>query len=377
MACVSNAIIIGGGIAGLSAAIALSKAGVRCDVVERTTYRTGASLGLSGRVGEALEELGVYDEAARTGRPFTPGSSATAQMDSAGNVLDEGNVRPPAWPGAKTPIGVYRPAFLEVLTEQATKLGATIRIGVSPTSIENQEDAVRVVFDDGSEGSYDLLIGADGLNSTTRAMLFPDAPKPAYSGQMSIRWMAPGDAIEGEGWYHSDLGRLGYYHLPVQNVIYTPIVIDRPQPIRPSQDELYGLLKEFLDAYTAPALVELRKRLTPESEFYCRPFEYLLLPEKWYSGRALLIGDAAHTTTAHMGQGGGMAIEDAVVLGQEITAADTLAEAFDAFMARRLARVSTVVETSVGASRLEQEDAPVEERMALLMGAFRTLAEPY
>ena len=91
----------------------------------------------------------------------------------------------------------------------------------------------------------------------------------------------------------------------------------------------------------------------------------------------LLVGDAAHATSAHMGMGGGMALEDAAVLGQCISAAATLPEALHAFMERRFERARLVVETSRRLGELEQETAPPAESMALLTKAFMTLGQPY
>jgi 2-polyprenyl-6-methoxyphenol hydroxylase-like FAD-dependent oxidoreductase len=150
-----------------------------------------------------------------------------------------------------------------------------------------------------------------------------------------------------------------------------------PELTRMSRPEVHALFTRLLDAYTAEPVVELRRRLTPDSDLICRPFEWILLPEPWHKGRTLLIGDAAHATSAHMGQGGGMALEDSVVLGQCIAAASSLPEAFDAFMARRFERVRAVVETSVGLSRLEQADAHPSENAALLTRAFTALSQPY
>ncbi len=132
-----------------------------------------------------------------------------------------------------------------------------------------------------------------------------------------------------------------------------------------------------MDSYTAPAIVELRKRLTPDADLICRPFEWILLSEPWYRGRSLLIGDAAHATTAHMGMGGGMALEDAVVLAQCLDKASTLQEAFETFMTRRLPRVRTVVETSVALSKLEQAKAPPLESRGLMKTAFEAISQPY
>lgn len=375
MVCVSNALIIGGGIAGLSTAISLSRVGVKCDVVELADSPLGASLGVSGRAAEALDELGVYNRCYETSRPFTPDTTAAYLYDADGTLISTGPNRP-QWPGAKTALGVYRPSFLQVMTDEATSLGANIRKGVTASAINEQADAARVTFTDGEERSYDLIIGADGINSRTRDMIFPDAVKPEYTGQMSIRWMAPGPFIEGEGWYKSSVGRMGFYYIP-QGEVYTPAVVDFPEPTRLSKEQVYGLFTRLLDSYTAEPVVELRRRLTPDSELICRPFEWIFLPTPWHKGRTLLIGDAAHATSAHMGQGGGMALEDAVVLGQCIAAAATLPEAFDAFMARRFERVRAVVETSVGLSRLEQAKAPPSENAALLSRAFTALSQPY
>jgi 2-polyprenyl-6-methoxyphenol hydroxylase-like FAD-dependent oxidoreductase len=188
--------------------------------------------------------------------------------------------------------------------------------------------------------------------------------------------MAPGPAIADEGWYHGPVGRLGFYYLP-QGMVYVPAVITMPEWKRLSQDEVFSLFTRLLDSYTAPAVVELRRRLTPDARLIGTAFQWILLPTPWYRGRTLLIGDAAHATTAHMGMGGGMALEDAAVLGQCVANAVTLSEALDAFMARRFERVRLVVETSVKLSRLEQEKAPPTENQALLTAAFMALAQPY
>ncbi len=375
MACISKALIVGGGIAGLAAAVALARVGVECDVVEMAEAPLGASLAFSGRAAEALVELGVYEDVRNTGTPFGPDSTATSINDAAGRLINPGPRRP-TWPGAVDNVAVYRPVFIDVMTDAAKRLGVSVRQGVTFQTIEDGAGAISVTFTDGGTRRYDLLVGADGIGSQTRAALFPNAPKLTYSGQLSIRWMAPGPAIEGEGWYLGPVGRLGFYYLP-QGLVYVPAVINIPEWKRLSHDEVFSLFTRLIESYTAPAIVELRSRLTPDAQLIGRPFEWILLPKPWYRGRALLIGDAAHATTAHMGMGGGMALEDAAVLGQCVSKASTLPEALDAFMTRRFERVRSVVETSVKLSRLEQEKAPSSENQALLTSAFRTLAEPY
>ncbi len=375
MACASTVLSVGGGIAGLSAAIALARVGVHCDVVELADAPLGASLGISGRAAEALAELGVYDQVYESATPWTRGTKVGDLHDSTGKLLAAMPERPD-WPGSKTALGVYRPALLSVMAETAKSLGVDVRRGVTAQALQDTGDAVEVTFTDGETRRYDFVVGADGIGSRTRTQLFPDAPQPIYAGQMSIRWMAPGPAIQPEGWYASSVGRMGFYYLP-QDLVYVAAVISEAEWVRKTDEEAYALLSGLLDSFTAPAIVELRERLKPGAEVICRPFEWVFLPETWFKGRMLLIGDAAHATTAHMGMGGGMALEDAVVLAQCVAAKSSVPEAFQAFMDRRLPRARTVVETSVALSQMEQSNAPPAENRKLMGAAFATIAQPY
>ena len=152
MACVSNALIIGGGIAGLSRGDrVVQRAGVHCEVVELYDTPTGASLGVSGRAAEALVELGVYDRCYETSRPFTPDTTVIYQYDAAGNLISPGPKRP-EWPGAKTALGVYRPDFLQVLSDEAVRLGRRYPQGDHGRSRSTEmPEAARVIFTNGDE----------------------------------------------------------------------------------------------------------------------------------------------------------------------------------------------------------------------------------
>ncbi len=375
MACISNVLIVGGGIAGLSAAIALSRTGVQCDVVELGSSWGGASIGITGRAADALGELGVYDACAAASTLFQRDSTVASQRDVAGQLVSAGPVRPD-WPGSKVGLGVYRAALLESLADAAKQQGTRIRIGVTAKSIEEQTSDVLVRFNDDTQGHYDLVIGADGINSSVRSMVFPDAPKPTYSGQFSMRWMVEGSPVSEEAWYTSPVGRLGFYNLP-KGVTYVAAVFNIAAFRWLDKPEVHALFTELLDSFTAPAIVELRSRLTPDAEVIARPFESILVPDNWVRGRTLLIGDAAHATTAHLGMGGGMALEDSVVLGQCMASAATLDEAMSRFMARRYDRVRTVVETSLALSQLEQRGAPRVEAVALMKTALATISESY
>ena len=377
MTCVSKGLIVGGGIAGLAAAIALQRCGVQCHVVDLDMKPIGAGIGFAGRAPQALEELGIYDEVYATGKPFTDKMKAPVTRDQSGAVIGS----PPSsqeFPGAKPPVGVHRPVFSEILLRKARAMGARVDNKVSITSIAENQSSVAVTFTNGEVGSYDFLIGADGINSRVRSLVFPDAPEPEYAGQMSIRWLAPFPAIPEEDWYSAGrCGKVAIHNMPLYDHIYVPMVFNMPDA-KLSQDQCYEVVDQLLSQFTAPAIVELRKRLMPDSELIPRPFKWLLLDSPWHRGRVLLIGDAAHATTAHMGMGGGMALEDAVVLAQCIGSASTLEEAFGDFMKRRFERVRVVVETSVALSKIEQTGVPPGEDSRTLMAAgMAALSSPY
>lgn len=154
MACVSNALIVGGGIAGLSAALALARIGVHCEVLEIADAPLGASLGLTGRATQALDELGVYDDCRASARVFMPGETLTSLHDAAGNLLSPAPTRP-SLPGIKDGLGVYRPVFLDVLTQHARRHGVVIRRGVTAEAIDNAADVATVTLTGGERRRYD------------------------------------------------------------------------------------------------------------------------------------------------------------------------------------------------------------------------------
>jgi 2-polyprenyl-6-methoxyphenol hydroxylase-like FAD-dependent oxidoreductase len=364
-------LIVGGGIAGLSAAIALGNRGMKTEIVEAGGEPLGAAIGVHGRAIDALGELGVLG--ACIDRATMLAIDAPIR-DSAGEPIVQQARR--TGDAARPSFGIYRPTLLGILRNAAVKVGASIRYGVTIQSIRDEEDGTSVRLSDGTSRRCHLLIGADGIYSQVRASQFDDAPIPLYAGQYAIRWMAPGPPIDDPGWFLSPTGKLGGYFVP-EGFTYVVSVLDRASWTRMGADETYETLSRHLDSYSAPYVVELRRRLKPDSGLICRPFEWLLVPQPWSRGRTLLIGDAAHATTAHMAMGGGMAIEDGVVLGQCVSDSKSISEAIGAFTARRFGRCRKVVETSLALSRLEQSRAVPAEIRAVAAPAFAALNTPY
>jgi 2-polyprenyl-6-methoxyphenol hydroxylase-like FAD-dependent oxidoreductase len=120
----------------------------------------------------------------------------------------------------------------------------------------------------------------------------------------------------------------------------------------------------------------LRERIVEPEQVVWRALEVLLVPDPWHRGRVVLIGDAAHTTTPHLASGAGIAIEDAIVLGEELTGNRALDAALDRFMDRRFDRCRMVVENSVQLGEWEKHTPDDADPLALTSASWVRLAEP-
>jgi 2-polyprenyl-6-methoxyphenol hydroxylase-like FAD-dependent oxidoreductase len=147
-------------------------------------------------------------------------------------------------------------------------------------------------------------------------------------------------------------------------------------PTKPEPDPAaWRRLRHLLAGYGGP-LVAVRDSLGPESGVIPRPLDALLLPPPWFVGRTLLIGDAAHPTTPQLASGAGLAVEDALVLAEELGRDPDPARAFPAFMARRYPRCRMVVENSIEIGRREQAGLPAAAQTEVVERSLHALAEP-
>jgi 2-polyprenyl-6-methoxyphenol hydroxylase-like FAD-dependent oxidoreductase len=144
---------------------------------------------------------------------------------------------------------------------------------------------------------------------------------------------------------------------------------------RHAEADLPDLLRQRLAGF-AGAIGYVRDAITDQSVVNFRPLEALLLPGPWHTGRAILIGDAAHATTPHLASGAGMAMEDAVVLGDVLAKNDSLGAAFAAFMTRRYDRAALVVNSSIRLGEIEQSGVHSDEHPRLMNSTMAALAQP-
>lgn len=367
-------LVVGGGIGGLATAIALRRRSLRCDVVELHDRPpvVGVGLTLLGPTLRALGDLGLLDAAVQRGWSM----DEILFCDAAGTIVETVELPRLNGPGYPGQAGMLRPALHEMLGGAAQNAGASIRRGLTVSAVRNVDAGVEVAFSDGTTGAYDLLVGADGIHSSVRRMVFGKEPKPQFRGQAV--WRAVLDRPPDLTRYHLFFGATTKAGInPVSaEALYVLLVQNVPDATRPPRERLPELMRELLAEYGSP-LAELVPRIRDPFAVDYRPLETVLVPRPWYRGRIVLIGDAAHAMTPHLASGAGMAIEDGIVLAEELAAAGPVDAALERFMERRWTRCRMVVENSAQLSDWERAPEGARGDAAALTGrSMAMLAQP-
>lgn len=370
---VSKVLIVGGGIGGLCAAIALRRKGLEVDLVELKSEWTVYGVGIiqQSNVVREMARLGLLDDYLEAAYAFED----VGIYDSNGNPLARIPGQRLAGPEYPANVGISRLALHKVLSESAIALGSVVRLGLSVEQLDQDADGVDVVFTDGRRERYDLVVGADGLYSKVRGLLFGDRYQPRFTGQAVWRYnFARAPQIDHLASFQGADGNAGLCPL-ADDLMY--MFLTSYEPGNPWMDA--NTLAEQMRARLAGfggLIGELREQIQDSAQVVYKPMEVLFVDEPWYRGRVLLIGDAAHATTPHLGQGAGMAIEDAVVLGEELTSGVSLEQQLQRFMARRYERCKFISESSVLAGDREIAKDHDFDRIALVRKMLAVTAEP-
>lgn len=353
MAAIERVLVVGGGIGGLTAGVALRQAGIAVDLVEINPEFSVYGVGIiqPNNTLRALDRIGLARRCVDLGAAF-PGWRI---HDAAGNFIMDAPNETKAAPDFPPNNGITRPDLQRVLSEAAYEHGVSVRLGTKVETIEDRGDRVDVTLNDGSAGSYDLVIGCDGLYSDMRRRIFGDVVTPQFTGQAVWRYNfpRPKDLVWGE--IHSGpKSKVGL--TPIRpDLMYMFLVSAEPGNPWMPQDRLAELMRERLTGFSG-FIAELGEQIVDPAGVVYKPMENLLLPAPWNKGRVLIIGDAAHATTPHLAQGAAMAIEDAVLLGELLGRRDADFDALmDEFMARRFDRARFVVESSDQIAQWEME----------------------
>jgi 2-polyprenyl-6-methoxyphenol hydroxylase-like FAD-dependent oxidoreductase len=373
---IGKLLIVGGGIAGTSLAVALRDSGISTEIVELNPGWTALGMGiaLTSPSLRALQTLGLLERCIKGGW----GVTKIGRIDAiTGQVMYLGEA--PRLAGLEYPssLGIMRPVFHRILAEAARSAGARVRLGVTIASIRQTLDSVEVVFTDGASRSYDFVIGADGINSTVRELVWGPGLKPRFTGQTIWRVTVP-RALEVEAIVSVLGGQNANVGLnPVSpDLMYIFIVENTTEQVRLPEHQLAAAAREHLEGYGG-LIGRVRDQITEDTQVIMRPAEAILVPPPWHRQRVLLIGDAAHATTPHMASGACIAIEDAVVLGELLRSDQPLAGVLMEFMDRRHERCRMVVEHSLQLGEWQKHpDTPGADPVRLRRESDELLALP-
>ena len=369
-----KALVIGGGFSGMAAAIELRKQGVDVDLIEIDPgWRSyGAGISLGGATLRAFRQLGILDAFLREG------NGADGVQIFLGNGHPIGELPTPRLAGPDTPGGgaIMRPALARLMAEATRASGTQVHLGTGFESIEQDADGVTVQLTNGRSQRYDLVIGADGLYSKTRQTVFPGAPTPQYTGQAVWRAVLPRPAeVQCAMMWMGPRTKPGVNPVS-KDEMYMFITEHRPLNEHVDPKDFPRLMRGLLEDFSAPLLVQIREQITDTSSIVFRPLEAMLMPQPWFKGRVVLIGDAVHATTPHLASGACIGIEDGLVLAECVGRGGPVQDALQAFQARRWERCRMVVENSLRLGEIEMTNGNKDEHAQIMRESMMALAQP-
>jgi FAD-dependent urate hydroxylase len=347
-----TALVIGGGIAGPVAAMALQRADIQATVYEahpRSAEGIGIFLTLASNGIDALRTIEADARALAAGYP-TPG---ILLRSTTGKHLGAARTGLPL-PDGTTSHNLKRADLYQAIHDEATTRGIVIQHGKRLVDVEPTDDGVRALFEDGTDATGEVVIGADGIHSAVRRLIDPNAPAPTYVGLINLGGYARGVPVEAEpGSYTLIFGKrafFGYVLAPDGEVWWFANVPRRDEPARGEVEaippEAWQRRLAELYAKDAGPAVRLVEASDPADIKNASPIHSIPHLPRWHTDRMVVIGDAAHAPTPTSGQGASLAIEDAVVLAKCLRDLPDPQQAFARFEALRRPRVERIIKVA-------------------------------
>ncbi|NKJ01260.1 FAD-dependent monooxygenase [Novosphingobium sp. SG707] len=371
---VQEALIVGGGIGGMAAAIALSERGVKVDLIDLDPHWRvyGAGITITGPTLRAYRRLGLLEQIKAQGAITTKTRlfkyDGTHLHDLEEPVIEE---------GLPATGGIMRPVLHRIMQGRVRELEIPVRLGLTVSALVNTGDGVDVTFSDGSTGHYDLVVGSDSVYSSVRELSFPHMAPAVPTGQgcwrISIR-KPPG--LEYGEFYLGHANPCGITACAPDQVYMWMLTAHEARESFMDEEELFNELKRLLGDFGGNA-GWIRDNMTRDDWINYRPLAAVLQPKPWYDGRIVLLGDAVHATTPHLASGAGMAVESGIVLAEELARADSVEAGLLAYQERRYPRCKDVIDSSVSVGRLQLAHGDPHEHAKILEGALSRLNEDF
>jgi 2-polyprenyl-6-methoxyphenol hydroxylase-like FAD-dependent oxidoreductase len=351
-------LIVGGGIAGLSLAIALEPLSTDIEVIEREPRwsTVGAAITLRPPAVKAMRRLGVLDDVLAAGRVVDRQLFLTMAGDRFFELAfaAEGEVT----------VVIHRRKLTELLGERLKR--STVRMGDAPTEIERQGELVSMTLASGAQRQGDLVIGADGIYSWVRRRVFPEAILRPID-QQYWRFCVDGEFVD--DWCVVSGTNCFVALIPLPGMTYCAAQLTGSALMDDETDNVRERLLQAFGSLPSP-FSDVLDRVTPDNEVHFGSIHEVVL-DRWSAGPIGLIGDAAHAFSPVLTLGGGFGMEDAVVLAEELehrTPTDALA----AFTRRQQPRIAIARELAnqriaVMAGRDTIDEAAYQQRLAQLI----------
>ncbi len=345
--------IVGAGIGGLTAGVALKKQGHGVDIFERTPSfkNVGSGIIVAANAMTVFDSLGLSDEIRKIGQPLRYACLGLKN----GKILSTIDVEKASQTLSGTSVGIHRAVLHDILAQEVGL--DSIHCDHELASLEQDAHAVTLTFENGQRANADMIVGADGLNSTSRELLFDDsvlrsADQTCWRGVLDRSDLEHSDAIDVD----AACERLGagarFGVVPINGgQIYWYATLSGDQ-IDFTLDDISAFKKKFVASWCAPVVDLLNA--TKDDCINVATLADRAPATRWHKGRVVLLGDAIHPTTPNLGQGACMAIESAWALAFCLKQYASLETAFAQYQELRAPRTRMITERSFKVGRLFQ-----------------------